>query len=157
MPHSLAARFVSAYITGAAILIILSQLKHVLQIDIEGRKVSELLPSILSNIGQTHKVAIVFALGTIFVLWFVSRFVVNWLRMMHMKKRHAKYASNVSPIILVIAATYFTTIFNLDTRFGLSTVGEIPAKVPSISFPVADLSLEKPRIGGNPDHPSRVR
>ena len=130
---------VSAYITGAAILIILSQMKHVLQVDVEGRQVSELVPSILSKIGDTDKLSLFFALGTVFVLWFVSQFVVNWLRLMHIKKRHAKYASNVSPIILVIAATFFTAFLNLDTRFGLATVGEIPAKLPEISFPIADL------------------
>lgn len=130
---------VSAYITGAAILIILSQMKHVMQTEIEGRQVSELLPSIFSNLGQSDKLAVFFALGTVFVLWFVKSFVVNWLRLLHIKKRHAKYASNVSPILLVVAATFFTHFLNLDTRFGLMTVGEIPAKLPKISFPVADL------------------
>jgi SulP family sulfate permease len=130
---------VSAYITGAAILIILSQLKHVLQIDVEGRKVSELVPSIFSQLGNAQSISIYFGLGTILLLWIVNRLGINWLRLLHVRKRRAKMVAKISPIIVAIVATLLTAYFHFDTDNGLATIGKIPATLPHISFPVASV------------------
>lgn len=137
---------VSAYITGAAILIIVSQLKHVFQIDLSGRKIAEMVPSLWQNMGDSVAISIYFGLGTIGLLWLVNKPIYNGLRRLHMRKKKAKYIGNASPLLIVLAATAMSAIFSLNQQTGLATVGEIPAALPKLSFPVADLDHWKSLI-----------
>jgi len=130
---------VSAYITGAAILIIVSQLKHIFQIDVSGRVIADMIPSFLQSLNNALPIAILFGVGTVIALWFVNTVVYNGLRRMHVRKKKAKYIGNISPFIIVVSATALTALLSLDQKFGLATVGEIPAKLPRIAFPVSDL------------------
>ncbi|WP_299375057.1 SulP family inorganic anion transporter, partial [uncultured Kiloniella sp.] len=130
---------VTAYISGAALLIILSQFKNLLQINVSGSKISELLPSVLANLGETHALTAFVGLGTIALLWGFKRFVVLWLRLLHVKKRKAQLVGKLGPIIVVALSTLATVFFKLDTDYGLATVGYIPASLPHLNFPVANL------------------
>ncbi|RZV42473.1 MAG: STAS domain-containing protein, partial [Acidimicrobiales bacterium] len=112
-------------------------LKHVFQVDMPGRKISEMLASFWDNKGNSVAIAMYFGLGTIILLWAVNKPLYNTLRRMHIRKKKAKYVGNISPLILVVAATIFSTYFAFHQKFNLAIVGEIPATLPDFAFPVA--------------------
>ena len=134
---------VSAYITGAAILIIISQLKHVLQIDMQGRQAADMLGSIISKLGQVNGVAMAVGGGTILCLMIIKRFGLRILRLAKIKKRHAKMAIKLSPILVIAVATMLTIQLKLEQDFGLATIGEIPAALPRFSFPMSGIEQWK--------------
>lgn len=137
---------VSAYITGAAILIIISQLKHVLQIDMHGRQAFDMLSSISSKTGQINLIAVMIGVGTILCLMIIKRFGLRVLYLVKTKKHHAKMAIKLSPIFVIAVATVMTMIFEFEQKFGLATIGEIPAALPRFSFPVAEIEQWKTLI-----------
>ena len=130
---------VSAYISGAAILIIISQFKHILQIHIEGRQVVEMIASLLSNFSHIHTTALQIGLGTILALFIIKKHTLHWLGLAGIKKRHAKIAVKLSPILIVGIATLLTMYLNLEQRYGLATIGDIPPSLPQFTFPLADI------------------
>lgn len=134
---------VSAYITGAAFLIVLSQLKHVFKIDVTGRQVTEMVPSLLGNIGQAHGVSMMVGGGTILALYLISKFTYRWLRLAGLRKRHARICIRLSPILVIGVMMWLTIYFKLDSRYGLSVIGEIPAQLPDFSFPTASFEFWK--------------
>ncbi len=130
---------VSAYISGAAILIIISQFKHILQIHIEGRQVVEMIASLLSSFSHIHTTALQIGLGTILALFMIKKYTLHWLRLAGIKKRHAKIAVKLSPILVVGIATILTMHLNLEQKYGLATIGDIPPSLPQFAFPLADI------------------
>lgn len=130
---------VNAYITGAAILIIVSQARHFLQIETSGRTIYELVRSIGDKMQNSHKISMIIAGGTVVALWVINRFGVNWMRVAGMRKRRARMIARISPIFVVALATIATIALGLDQKYGLNTLGNIPTALPKPSFPVADL------------------
>ena len=60
---------VSAYITGAALLIIVSQIKHIFGITASGNTVFALLGDVRANLPNTNKVALWIGLSAIAIFW----------------------------------------------------------------------------------------
>ena len=130
---------VSAYITGASILIILSQVKHLFRIDVSGRKIAELVPSLLTHIGAAHFVTMLVGLGTIAALLIFKLYSVPILRRLGLRARRARLMARLSPIVVVTFAVIITAALKLDTAYGLKVIGNIPKTLPHFEFPLADL------------------
>ena len=137
---------VSAYITGAAILIILSQVKHIFQIDVSGRRVVDMLMSLNANIKDMHKLAALVGGLTIASLWILKKYTAKWLGVLGVKGSHARLATRISPILVVSIATLTAHFMQLDTRYGLAVIGDIPAALPHFAFPLADIAHWKSLI-----------
>ncbi|PHR93237.1 MAG: sodium-independent anion transporter [Robiginitomaculum sp.] len=137
---------VSAYITGAAILIMLSQFKYIFQIEVTGRRFAEMMPSFLSNLEQAHLVPSCIGVGTIVALLFLKRYGLRWLRLAGLRKRHARLIVKLSPILVVGVATVLTGWLGLEQKYGVETIGNIPAVLPQFMFPVAELAHWKSLI-----------
>ncbi|PHR57966.1 MAG: sodium-independent anion transporter [Robiginitomaculum sp.] len=137
---------VSAYITGAAILIILSQIKYILQIEIEGRRFAEMVPSLISNFSDALLMPSLIGVGTILSLYVLNRYCLRWLRLAGLKKRHARLIIKLSPILVIAVATVATATLGLEQKHGVATVGNIPANLPHFVFPLSDLGHWKSLI-----------
>ena len=137
---------VSAYITGAAILIVISQLKHIFQIDVKGRQVADMIISIFSHFGQLNLIATYIGIGTIVSLILVKQFGLRLAKKIRVKNNHAKIAIRLSPILVIAIGTILTIYLNLEQKYGLVTIGEIPAALPSLEFPSAGIEHWKSLI-----------
>ena len=130
---------VSAYITGASILIILSQVKHLFRIDVSGRKIAELVPSLLTHIGAAHLVTMLVGLGTIAALLMFKLYSVTVLRRLGLRARRARLIAKLSPIVVVAFSVVITAALKLDTAYGVKVIGAIPKTLPHFEFPLAEL------------------
>lgn len=126
---------VSAYVTGSAILIIMSQLKHVLGVKAEGGTSIALFRSLLENIGNTQSWAMLIGLGTILFLVSVKRFLAYRLVKFGVRARTAKMIARLAPIVAVIVSILISTGLNLSGAHGLRVVGDIPQGLPLFSLP----------------------
>lgn len=127
---------VSAYITGAALLIIISQLKHILGVSADGTTAIELVQALLDDIKSTKSVAIItggFAIG---LFWFVRKILPFLIVKAGLKSRHAKLISRMAPILIIAAFVIMSSVFTWSDRYGLAVVGVIPAGLPPFSVPI---------------------
>ncbi len=133
---------VSAYITGAAILIIVSQLKHLFGVETEGRTVIKMITSLISALGTTNPVALLVGGVTLIYLLLVKNTLPLVLVKSGMRARRAKLISRMAPIVAVILAIVSASYFSLSSKSGLNVVGDIPRGIPPFKLPM-DLELYK--------------
>jgi MFS superfamily sulfate permease-like transporter len=122
---------ISGFISGAAVIILLSQLKHILGIKAEGGNVGTLVASILENIHNFNDRA--FWMGTFSLL---SLFLIKNLSTM---LPNQKWLKAIGPIIITVVSIFVTWRFHLD-KDGLPIVSYIPKGLPDITvgllFPI---------------------
>lgn len=130
---------VSAYITGAALLIVFSQLKHVFGVDSGGGTVWELWVELSSKLVFTNIVALYVGLSAIVVLWGVKQYLAFGLVKLRIRSYHAKLIARMAPIIVIAIYILISQILDLPDRYGVRVVGEIPAGMPPFVFPSMDI------------------
>ncbi|MDA0380269.1 MAG: sulfate permease [Bacteroidetes bacterium] len=117
---------ISGFTSAAALIIGLSQLKHLLGTPIEGgNQIHTLVYSAFKTIDQTQWIALVLGLAAIVII-------------KGLKRIHKRIPGALIVTLLGIVATY---VFRLD-QLGLSIVQEVPKGLPAFSFP----SVEQSRI-----------
>lgn len=129
---------VSAYVTGSAVLIIMSQLKHVLGVTAEGGTSLSLARSLWANMGGTNSCALIIGTGTVLFLVTTKRYLAYGLLKRGMKARHARLIARMAPIVAVVTSILLVITLDLETRYGIRIVGDIPKGLPLYSFPILD-------------------
>lgn len=125
---------VSAYITGAALLIIFSQAKHVLGVSIESQTAFGMVYNLVSQVSNLNPLA--FFTGSIAILLFVlARGALPYLFVKSgVRAKTAKLVARMAPIVII--AIYVLISGYLDFgKSGLAIVGEVPSGLPSWSLP----------------------
>ena len=122
---------ISGFVSAAAILIMLSQIKTLFGLDMP--RTTYLFDSIRAigeNLNSFHWPTAIMSLGSLVFLLVSRRLIKGW-----------------GTLLLIVLATIVTAIFNLD-QSGLAVVGELSAGLPSFSWPVFDLDTIKMLIPG---------
>lgn len=127
---------VSAYITGAALLIIFSQLKHIFGISASGNTVFALLGDLWANLPNANIAALEIGVAAIVILWGIKKYFAYALVKLHVKSRTAKLIGRMAPIVIVAGFIGISLTFNLAERFDVRVVGKIPAGLPPLNLPI---------------------
>ena len=115
---------ISGFTSAAAIIIILSQLKHLLGITVDGsNKVHQLVINLVQNLPQTNPVDL--GMGILGILLLIG-----------FKKWNRNIPGILIIVVLGILAVYF---FSLE-RFGVQLVGAVPQGLPDFVMPNMNLS-----------------
>jgi len=114
---------ISGFTSAAAIIIGLSQLKHLLGIDIErSNQIQELLVNTSKVISGTHFATLAIGVGGILIILAMKK----WLKKIP------------AALVLVVAGILVTFLFKLD-GIGVNIVGEVPSGLPSFGLPSIDV------------------
>ena len=132
---------VSAYVTGAAILIVFSQLRHILGVEGGGTTAIELARNVWNNMGAANMAAIMTGLGVIAFLWLTRTYLAYGLYKLGMPRKPARLIARMGPFVAVVVTSLLAYFMNLNEVYGLRIVGDVPSGLPSISVPVADMSI----------------
>ena len=112
---------IAGFISASAILIILSQVKHLLGIPLEGSSLLPMLSSLVQQLPHTHLPTALIGLGSIALLVVARRkFSAAWRRF--------------APVLVVILTTLFVAMLSWQQN-GVATVGRIPASLPPFTLP----------------------
>ena len=130
---------VSAYITGAALLIIVSQIKHIFGITASGNTVFALLGDVRANLPNTNKVALWIGLSAIAIFWLIKKYLAYGLVKLHVKSRRAKLIGRMAPILIVVIFIGISSYFSFADKFDVRVVGRIPAGLPPFDFPILSM------------------
>ena len=109
---------ISGFTSAAAIIIGLSQLKHLLGVQIESDHVFLILWESITKLSEMNWIAFAIGVGSILVLIGIKKFI-------------PKVPGPLVVVVLSILVAYF---LQLQT-FGINIVGEVPKGLPSLSIP----------------------
>ncbi|GAF52539.1 LOW QUALITY PROTEIN: sulfate permease [Psychrobacter sp. JCM 18900] len=131
-------RGVSAgFVSGAAVLIFVSQLKYLTDIPVTGNSLIGYL-STQRYASQLHPLTL--AIGvTAFALLVANRYASEWIWQTWLSSSYAKWAERLFPLILLGIAIVLSMALHWSTH-GVATIGRIPQGLPSFTLPhISDL------------------
>ncbi len=127
---------VAGFITGSSILIVLSQLKHVLGVSAtEGHYPWQGVYSLVQAAPGLNWATLIMGVAAIILLLLSRKPLQQLLLKVGLGKTAAQTLARLGPAILVIAGIGLTVGLGLDTRFGVRVVGEFPGGLPPLSLP----------------------
>ncbi|MFJ8632393.1 SulP family inorganic anion transporter [Streptomyces sp. NPDC093568] len=115
------------YLAGVALIMIVDQLPKLTGVDTEGSGFFPQLWSFIGDLGQAHTATVVFSAVTIAFL-----FTSAWL-----------LPAVPGPLLAVVLGTAAVAVLDLDDKYGIKVIGEVPSGLPSVAAP--DLS-ELPQL-----------
>lgn len=126
---------VAGFITASAIIIALSQFRHLLGVQASGETVPELLETLWHGMGTGINLPTL-AVGAGSLLWLLwaRRFLSPLLHRAGVGQRVAAIVSRVSPVVAVIATILLAWALDLGEA-GVSLTGTVPAGLPGITIP----------------------
>lgn len=129
---------VGAYITGAALLIMISQLKHILGVEAGGTTAFAMIKSLIPSFSKTNSIALLVGGISLALFWVTRNYLAYGLVRSGIKSRRAKLIARTIPIFIIGASILVCYLGNLNQNHGLNIVGDIEAGLPRLSFPVTD-------------------
>lgn len=127
-------RGVSAgFISGAAVLIFVSQLKYLTGIPIAGNGLIGYLSSMQMYARQLHPLTLVIGVMA-FTLLFANRYASKWVWRSWLSASYAKWAERLFPLILLGLAIVLSMSLHWTTH-GVATIGTIPQGLPNFTLP----------------------
>ncbi|MGP9556105.1 SulP family inorganic anion transporter [Psychrobacter sp. AOP7-A1-24] len=132
-------RGVSAgFVSGAAVLIFVSQLKYLTDIPIAGNSLIGYLSTIQRYANQLHPLTLVIGI-TAFALLAANRYASEWIWQSWLSSSYAKWAERLFPLILLGIAIVLSMALHWSAH-GVATIGRIPQGLPSFTLPhISDL------------------
>ncbi len=131
-------RGVSAgFVSGAAVLIFVSQLKYLTAIPVAGTGLVGYLSSMVKYVQLLHPLTLVIGVFA-FSLLIANRYGSAWVWHTWLSARRAKWAERLFPLILLAIAIVFSIGLHWSS-YGVATIGSIPQGLPTFTWPQVDL------------------
>ncbi len=137
---------VSGFITASAVLIVISQLKHLFGISAPGHTAPEMIASLISHLGDTHLLTLILGVSVMAFLFWARFGAAAFLARLGLNARAAGLTARLLPIAAIVGATLAVAMLRLDAQ-GVHVTGAIPAGFPPLTLPVFDAPLWLSLIG----------
>lgn len=133
---------ISGFISASAIIIALSQMKHIFGLNISlGLPAYETLAQLLIQLPQSDLAASVIGISSLVLLWVFKAPLVSFLSKTSISEGGAQLISKSGPLVAVAISTFIVYFLNLDTQHQVSIIGKIPPGLPEIILPSLDKAL----------------
>lgn len=127
-------RGVSAgFVSGAAVLIFISQLKYLTGIPIAGNGLIGYLSSLVMYARQLHPLTLVIGVVT-FALMVINRYGKRWFWQSWLSPSYAKWAERLFPLLILAIAIILSALLHWSAH-GVATIGSIPQGLPTFTIP----------------------
>ena len=131
---------ISGFVTGAAIIIAASQVKHFLGISVSGASIFDIVEGTLNQLHMINPVSLIIGLTSLTMLYLLKRYFCKWLTMWGISHTNAALISKTGPILIIILFTFISYHFSLTSQ-NLALVGSVPSGLPLLSMPSMSLGL----------------
>ena len=125
---------ISGFISGSAILIVISQMKYLLGVTSDGGNGWELALDLLTKTPQVHGPTAAIGLTALAALIFVKAGLTGLLLRVGMDAGKAAFVGRLMPLAVVLFGTLAVVHWDLDTRAGGPVVGAIVEGLPAFTF-----------------------
>lgn len=132
---------ISGFMAGAAVIIALSQVKHLLGLPIPNREsVLQLVPLLVTHLGQINPITLGLGLASAGILLYFNGPLAGQLQRRGWHPQHILPVTKAAPLLVVILGTLLVSRLHLDQTAGVRVVGKIPAGLPPLTLPQLDLA-----------------
>ncbi len=131
---------ISGFISASAIIIALSQVKHVFGITAHGDTLTEIIPSLLGTIKDTNAITLIIGICVLLFLIFSKKFSVALFTSLKIEKKRAITLSKILPIASVILSIIAAFTLNLE-QYSVAVTGAIPSGLPSFTIAIPNYAL----------------
>ena len=142
MANFLSHGVVSGFISASAILIALSQLKHILGIPLHGDTLWQLARDLVKTVAQTHSLTLIVGAGVLVFLFWGRRKGVTLLTKLGAPANTAQLLVRAAPVVGVLVTIAAAYGLRLEAQ-GVALVGNIPSGLPTFTGFYPDLALIK--------------
>ncbi len=125
---------ISGFISGAAILIIISQLKSLLGISYPGEDIVAMFNALIQQLPHNQSMTIIIGLTSLLALLFSRYQLATLLIHFGLKITRASFIVRLVPLLIVFLATALVVYFDLDNASGVVVVGHITEGLPGFEF-----------------------
>jgi len=125
---------VSGFISGSAVLIVISQLKYLLGLAPQGASSGELVLDLLRHLTQAHLPTVAIGIVSVLALAIVRQSLASWLLKAGLGREQAAFAVRVMPLLIVLVGTLVVVQLDLDHVHGVAVVGSVVAGLPGLNF-----------------------
>lgn len=126
---------ISGFISGASILIVLSQLPHLFGLD----KMPSSPAKLLENWKAVNSLVLGMGLLALLGLLYARSGLARHLQRLGLPISGARLLARLAPIVVVILGLLVTAMWNLDL-YGVPVVGTLPAGLPSLVWSTPDMT-----------------
>ncbi|RII83079.1 SulP family inorganic anion transporter [Neopusillimonas maritima] len=131
---------ISGFISGSAILITVSQLKHLFGLTTNAGNVFQEVYQLLALLPQANPATTALGLGTLIFLFFARTYLSGVLQKIGLKQKTASLISRLAPMVAVIVSIITVAQWDLAAEAGVAIVGEVPAGLPSLNVLVPNMN-----------------
>ena len=124
----------SGFISGSAVLIIISQLKSLLGISYPGEEIRALFDSLIQQLPHNNHMTMMMGLISFLLLILSRRYLAPLLTRVGVSHNWATFIARLVPLVIVFLATVLVVYFNLDTTADVVVVGHITEGLPGFEF-----------------------
>lgn len=125
---------ISGFISGSAVLIVVSQLKYLLGVTPHGASSGEVMLDVLSRLPQSHLPTLAIGLTALLVLAVVRSALAGWLVKAGLASQRAAFVVRVMPLVVVLVGTLAVIELDLDRTHGVAVVGSVAAGLPALNI-----------------------
>jgi SulP family sulfate permease len=131
---------ISGFISGTAILITLAQLKYLLGMPLPSGSALGMLAALPTALKNVNPIAATMGISAIVFLIFARTGLPPLLNMLGVAPRVSAMLSRLAPMLVVIVATTYSAINQIDQTAQVSIVGAVPSGLPVLTLPSIDIN-----------------
>ncbi|MFM8247548.1 MAG: SulP family inorganic anion transporter [Burkholderiaceae bacterium] len=131
---------ISGFISGTAILITLAQLKYLLGMPLPSGSALGMLAALPTALKHVNPIAATMGISAIVFLIFARTGLPPLLNMLGVAPRVSAMLSRLAPMLVVIVATTYSAINQIDQTAQVSIVGAVPSGLPVLTLPSIDIN-----------------
>ncbi len=129
----------SGFMNAAAIIIAISQLRHLLGVSLPSTEGTfETMIRIVERLDQTNLTTLGLSIGAIFTLLFFQRGLKPQLLRLRVPAAWITPLTKTGPLLIVLVGIVVSAGLDLNESAGISIVGTIPAGLPPLTLPSTD-------------------
>lgn len=129
---------ISGFISGSAVLIVVSQLKFLLGVSPTAGNTWQTLRGLAAALPNTHVPTLEIATAALLALLVSRLWLAAGLTRLGLKPQTAAFIVRLTPLVVVLLGTLVVVQGDLDRRLGVAVVGRIQAGLPGFRFFVPD-------------------
>jgi SulP family sulfate permease len=130
---------ISGFISGSAILIVVSQVKFLTRIPMSEPKVWQVMAAVYQRWGESIDETLMLGSGSLLALTLSRYFLAGWLCRLGISPARADIAVRIMPLLTLAVTTAVVAELQLDVRHGVAVVGTIAASLTALHLFVPGL------------------
>lgn len=131
----------AGFITAAAILIGLSQVRHIVGVPLSGSRLDEIAWQVIQRFGEINWVTLSLGIGAIALMLWMRGPMGRLLGRAGLPQGAVTVATKTGPLAAVVVTSLLVWGLALDETAGVRIVGAIPTGLPGLSLPPVDVDL----------------